>query len=41
MKKFFVAVVLLAFVFMSCGRGLTPYQAASQRGKCGSKNYLR
>jgi hypothetical protein len=41
MKKILVAFLLLSFIFMSCGRGLTPYQAAGMKGKCGSRNYIR
>lgn len=41
MKKVLFAAAFIAFVFMSCSRGISPYQAANGKaGKCG-KNYLR
>jgi hypothetical protein len=41
MKKVLFAVAVVTFLFMSCSRGLTPYQAANGKaGKCG-KNFVR
>jgi hypothetical protein len=41
MKKLLIAAVIIGFIFTSCSRGVTPYQAANGKaGKCG-KNYIR
>lgn len=41
MKKMLVCFAVLTIVFMSCSRGISPYQAANGKaGKCGTR-YLR
>jgi hypothetical protein len=41
MKKMLVCFAVLTVVFMSCSRGISPYQAANGKaGKCGSR-YMR
>jgi hypothetical protein len=39
MKKLIIALVLVALVGTSCSRGITPFQAANGKAKCG--RYLR
>lgn len=41
MKKVIAAILLLSFIMASCGKGISPYQAANGKaGKCG-KAYIR
>jgi hypothetical protein len=41
MKKVLFAVAVVTFLFMSCSRGISPYQAANGKaGKCG-KHFVR
>lgn len=40
MKKVLFAFAVITFLLMSCNRGITPYQAANGKGKCG-RNYIR
>jgi hypothetical protein len=35
MKKLIIALVLLVLVGTSCSRGITPFQAANGKAKCG------
>jgi len=35
MKKVYIAVIILSIVFASCARGISPYQAANGKAKCG------
>ena len=39
MKKLIIALVLVVLVGTSCSRGITPFQAANGKAKCG--RYLR
>jgi hypothetical protein len=40
MKKKVLVIVLISFIFVSCSRGLTPWQAAQGSQKCG-RGYIR
>ncbi len=43
MKKFILGLVIVVAVtafFSSCMRGISPYEAANGKAKCG-KNYIR
>ena len=35
MKKVIIALVVVALVGSSCSRGITPFQAANGKAKCG------
>jgi len=35
MKKVCVIVTILTIVFASCARGISPYEAANGKAKCG------
>lgn len=39
MKKALIVLFVLSIVFASCSRGITPYEAAHGKAKCG--RYLR
>jgi len=39
MKKIIPLVILLSILLFSCARGITPYQAANGKAKCG--RYLK
>jgi hypothetical protein len=39
MKKMCIAAFLLSVLLISCARGITPYEAAHGKAKCG--RYLR
>jgi hypothetical protein len=39
MKKMVLVVLLLSVILFSCARGITPYQAANGKAKCG--RYLK
>jgi len=40
MKKMLLCFAVLAFILMSCNRGMSPYQAANGKNKCG-RGYMR
>jgi hypothetical protein len=40
MKKMLVCFAVLAFILMSCNRGMSPYQAANKHNKCG-RGFMR
>jgi hypothetical protein len=39
MKKIIPVIILLSVILFSCARGITPYQAANGKAKCG--RYLK
>lgn len=39
MKKILLFFILASVIFMSCARGITPYEAAHGKAKCG--RYLK
>lgn len=39
MKKIAIIAIVMSILFASCARGITPYQAAHGKAKCG--NYIR
>jgi hypothetical protein len=39
MKKVLLVAFLLSIILFSCARGITPYQAANGKAKCG--RYLK
>lgn len=40
MTKILALAILSAFVLGSCAKGISPYEAASGKAKCG-KNYIK
>jgi hypothetical protein len=40
MKKTLIIAALTALIFSSCSRGITVYQAANGKAKCG-RNYIK
>jgi hypothetical protein len=38
-KVYFLAVIALVLFFASCAKGITPFEAANGKAKCG--NYLK
>ena len=39
MKKFLLAIVTVVILLSSCARGISPYEAANGKAKCG--RYIR
>jgi hypothetical protein len=35
MKKVYIVAFILSVVFASCARGISPYEAANGKAKCG------